>query len=142
MTKNRAGICDSETSGFPAVLFAISIHRHRCCFKKMCHLFKWNYHLKCSLKSDIIMGCRGGSVSWASDFGSGHDLKVHESLSPVSGSIPAQSLLHILCPPLSLPLHPTLSKINKHWGTWVAQSVKRPTSAQVMISWSVSSSPV
>ena len=28
-----------------------------------------------------------------------------------------------------------------HWGTWVAQSVKRPTSAQVMISPSVSSSP-
>ena len=27
------------------------------------------------------------------------------------------------------------------WGSWVAQSVKRPTSAQVMISWSVSSSP-
>ena len=27
------------------------------------------------------------------------------------------------------------------WGTWVAQSVKRPTSAQVMISQSVSSSP-
>ena len=27
------------------------------------------------------------------------------------------------------------------WGTWVAQSVKRPTSAQVMISRSVSSSP-
>ena len=27
------------------------------------------------------------------------------------------------------------------WGAWVAQSVKRPTSAQVMISWSVSSSP-
>ena len=26
-------------------------------------------------------------------------------------------------------------------GAWVAQSVKRPTSAQVMISWSVSSSP-
>ena len=26
-------------------------------------------------------------------------------------------------------------------GNWVAQSVKRPTSAQVMISWSVSSSP-
>ena len=26
-------------------------------------------------------------------------------------------------------------------GTWVAQSVKRPTSAQVMISWSRSSSP-
>ena len=27
------------------------------------------------------------------------------------------------------------------WGAWVAQSVERPTSAQVMISWSVSSSP-
>ena len=27
------------------------------------------------------------------------------------------------------------------WGAWVAQSVKRPTSAQVMISWFVSSSP-
>ena len=39
---------------------------------------------------------------------------------------------------------------NVHWeienvawirGAWVAQSVKRPTSAQVVISWSVSSSP-
>ena len=28
------------------------------------------------------------------------------------------------------------------WGAWVAQSVKRPTSAQVMISWFVGSSPV
>ena len=28
------------------------------------------------------------------------------------------------------------------WGTWVAQSVKRPTSAQVMISRFVSLSPV
>ena len=27
------------------------------------------------------------------------------------------------------------------WGAWVAQSIKRLTSAQVMISWSVSSSP-
>ena len=27
-------------------------------------------------------------------------------------------------------------------GAWVAQSVERPTSAQVTISWSVSSSPV
>ena len=27
------------------------------------------------------------------------------------------------------------------WGAWVAQSVKQPTSAQVMISWSVSSGP-
>ena len=29
----------------------------------------------------------------------------------------------------------------KNRGTWVAQSVKHPTLAQVMISWSVSSSP-
>ena len=28
------------------------------------------------------------------------------------------------------------------WGTWVAQSVKRPTLAQVMISWFVGSSPL
>ena len=27
------------------------------------------------------------------------------------------------------------------WGNWVAQSVKRPTLAQVLISWFVSSSP-
>ena len=27
------------------------------------------------------------------------------------------------------------------WGTWVAQSVERPTSAQVMVSLSMSSSP-
>ena len=27
------------------------------------------------------------------------------------------------------------------WGTWVAQSVERPTSAQVTILWSVGSSP-
>ena len=29
----------------------------------------------------------------------------------------------------------------KRWGAWVAQLVKRPTLAQVMISWLVSSSP-
>ena len=29
----------------------------------------------------------------------------------------------------------------KSWGAWVAQLVKRPTSAQVIISWFVSSSP-
>ena len=32
-------------------------------------------------------------------------------------------------------------KKTKPWGAWVAQSVKCPTSAQVMISWFVSSSP-
>ena len=33
-------------------------------------------------------------------------------------------------------------KKKKFWGAWVAQSVERPTSTQVMISRSVSSSPV
>ena len=32
-------------------------------------------------------------------------------------------------------------KIKQNWGAWVAQSVKRPTSVQVTISQSVSSSP-
>ena len=35
----------------------------------------------------------------------------------------------------------TLIKIGITWGAWVAQPVKHPTSAQVMISQSVSSSP-
>ena len=35
----------------------------------------------------------------------------------------------------------SLSKINKDWGAWVAQSVKRPSSPQVTISRSVSLSP-
>ena len=30
---------------------------------------------------------------------------------------------------------------HRSWGAWVTQSVERPTSAQVMISWFVSSSP-
>ena len=32
-------------------------------------------------------------------------------------------------------------KEKAHWGAWVAQSVKCQTSAQVMISWFVGSSP-
>ena len=35
----------------------------------------------------------------------------------------------------------TLLEIRRHWGAWVAQSVERLTSAQVMISRSVGSSP-
>ena len=47
------------------------------------------------------------------------------SLKPVSDSVsPSLSAP----PPLVLSL--SLSKINKHWGAWVAQSVKRPTSAR------------
>ena len=60
--------------------------------------------------------------------------------SPASGSVltarsletASGSVSHSLCPfpahALSLSL--SLSKINKHWGAWVAQSVKRPTSAR------------
>ena len=32
-------------------------------------------------------------------------------------------------------------KVELYWGAWVAQSVERPTSAQVMISWFISLSP-
>ena len=67
------------------------------------------------------------------------------SLSPASGSVlTAQSLEPAsdsvsLCPSPARTL--SLSKINKHWGAWVAQSVERPTSAQIMISRFLSSSP-
>ena len=40
----------------------------------------------------------------------------------------------------SLKLY-VLFKMKNYWGAWVAQSVERPTSAQVMISQFVSSSP-
>ena len=33
-------------------------------------------------------------------------------------------------------------KIRRAWGTWVAHSVEHPTSAQVMIPWFMSSSPM
>ena len=35
----------------------------------------------------------------------------------------------------------SLLKPPEGWGAWVAQSVRRPTSTQVMISWFVGSSP-
>ena len=65
------------------------------------------------------------------------------NLSHASGSVlTAQSLEPAsgLCLPLSLPLpclhsvSASLSKINKHWGAWVAQSVGHRALAQVMIS--------
>ena len=52
------------------------------------------------------MGRLGGSVSEASNFGSGHDLTVCE-FEPRVGlwvQLGARSLLQILCLPLSLPL--------------------------------------
>ena len=73
------------------------------------------------------------------------------SSSPASGSVPtAQSLEPAsdsvspsLCVPpmLAVCLSVCLSKINKDWGAWVAQSVKRPTSAQVVIPRFASPSP-
>ena len=81
-----------------------------------------------------------------SGFGSGHDLTVCEFEPHVE--LCAGSLLGILSLRLSLPfphlrsLSLKIKKNNKHWGTWVAQLVERPTSAQIMVSQFVSSSPV
>ena len=64
------------------------------------------------------------------------------SLSPTLGSVLTAQRLEpasdSVSPPLSAPPLLTLCETR---GVWVAQSVKRPTSAQVMISRSVSSSP-
>ena len=64
-------------------------------------------------------------------------------LSPASTSaLTAQSLLGILSLPLFCPYPARVCtrslsfKTNKHGGAWVAQSVRRLTSAQVTISWS------
>ena len=48
-----------------------------------------------------------------------------QSLEPASDSVSPS----LSAPPL-LALSVSLSKINKHRGAWVAQSVKRPTSAR------------
>ena len=53
-------------------------------------------------------------------------------------------LIHPGAPEINFfcPLFLSLSfKVDQAWGVWVAQSVKRPTSAQGMISRSGSSSP-
>ena len=60
------------------------------------------------------------------------------SSSPASGSVRTARSLEPASDSVSPSLWPSLvhalsfsvSKINKHWGTWVAQSVKRPTSAR------------
>ena len=44
-------------------------------------------------------------------------------------------------PKINLKCYTSLFKTSDTWGAWVAQSVERPTSAQVMISQLVSSSP-
>ena len=58
-----------------------------------------------------------------------------QNLEPDSDSVSPSLCFSPLMFCLSLPIK------NKHFrGAWVAQSVKQPTVAQVMISWSVSSS--
>ena len=52
------------------------------------------WKLSGDLRYGKLQGCLGGSVRWASGFGSGHDLAIRfVSLSPASGSVlTAQSL--------------------------------------------------
>ena len=65
---------------------------------------------------------------------------IAQSLEPALDSVsPSLSALPLLM--LSLSLFLSLSKINKHWGAWVAQLVKHLTLAQVMISRFGSLSP-
>ena len=98
-----------------------------------------------------IQGRLGGSVGWASNFSSGHDLAVCEFEPCVGlcadGSEPGACFG--FCVSLSLSAYPpahtlglSLSLKNKiNRGAWVAQSVGRPTWAQVMISRLMSLSP-
>ena len=80
-------------------------------------------------------------------FSSGHDL-------PICEFEPRIGLLAVSIEPASDPLSPSLSvppplarwsvlplSLSLIRGSWVAQTVRRPTLAQVMISQSVSSSP-
>ena len=55
---------------------------------------------------------------------------------------PLYLLIHNICRSPRLELFMYLFKTHLLRGTWVAQSIKRPTSAQVMISWFVGSSLV
>ena len=63
-----------------------------------------------------------------------------QRLEPASDSV-SPSLCSSPTHALSLSLSLFLSKIKQGWGAWVAQSVEHLTSAQVMISQSVGSSP-
>ena len=59
------------------------------------------------------------------------------SLEPASDSVSPS----LSARPHSHSVSLSLTNMNKHWGAWVAQSVERLASAQVMISQFVGSSP-
>ena len=72
------------------------------------------------------------------------------SLEPASDFVCVCVSLSLSAPPLLMltyslslkkKINIKLKKSKEAWGTWVAQSVKRPTSAQVMISEFMGSSP-
>ena len=74
-------------------------------------------------------GRLGGSVGQASDFGSGHDLTVHEFEPRVRlcADSSGPGACFRFCVSLSLcpsPAHTLSLSQKKHWGAWVAQSVK------------------
>ena len=80
----------------------------------------------------LILGHMGGSVGEVSNFSSGHDLTVLEFKPCIKLSAVSTELASILCFPLFLLLPRSLfqKQINIIRGAWVAQSVKRPTSAR------------
>ena len=113
---------------------------------------------KKNLHRKRLVGHLGGSVDQASSFGSGHAQFMGSS--PASGSVltarspeaasgsvspsPSAPPPLTLCLSFSLKKKYTLKKkkkLHQLWDTWVTQSVKRPTPAQVMISWFVGLSP-
>ena len=74
-----------------------------------------------SVLKSVLLGCLGGSVSWASDFGSGHDLTVCEFKPHVGfcadssepGACFGFSVSLSLCPSPAHSLSLSVSKINK-----------------------------
>ena len=80
------------------------------------------FHLKLYLRTILLSGHLGGSVGWASDFGSGHDLAVREFEPHVGLSADSSEPgpCFRFCVPLSLRPTPDcapslcLSKMNEH----------------------------
>ena len=105
---------------FPLSLFLSRLNTLMCFMTPQPHP---DHHLRfhsvnIPLKIEQPQGRLGGSVGWASDFGSDHDLTVCEFKPRVGlcADSSVSGLLQILRLPLSLPLLCSccLSKINKH----------------------------